>query len=161
ACCGALPDDDVEAKVFERRIENLLDRRRQAVDLVDEQHVPGLESGENRREIALPLEGRACDAADADTELLSDDVGQAGLAEPRRPDEEHVIERLGPSARRLQRDLELLLDALLADELVQSPRPERAVEFLLCPVVVRGADKARFGHAAFLNARRTRSSGGR
>ena len=34
-----LPDDDVELVVFQRRVEQLFQRRLQAVDFVDEQHL--------------------------------------------------------------------------------------------------------------------------
>ena len=41
-----LADDEVELEVFERRIEDFLDRRIEPVDLVDEQHVAVFEIGE-------------------------------------------------------------------------------------------------------------------
>ena len=40
-----LADDQVELKVLHRGIQNFFDRRRQAVDLVDEQHVARLQVG--------------------------------------------------------------------------------------------------------------------
>ena len=40
---GALADDDVELEVLHGRIQDLLDRPRQTVDLVDEQQVAVLE----------------------------------------------------------------------------------------------------------------------
>ena len=97
------------------------------------------------------------DAADAHAELLADDVREARLAEPRRPDEQDVVERLLAGLRRLERDVELLLDPLLADELVERARAERALD-----LVVLGLQRRReelLGHAAF-SACRTRSSGG-
>src|SRR5438034_502645 len=67
-----LADDDVEPEVLERRVEDLLDRTVQAVDLVDEEDVAHLERGEDGGDVALPLELRAGDGADADAELLAD-----------------------------------------------------------------------------------------
>src|SRR3954464_4756656 len=90
---GALADDDVEPEVFERRVEDLLDRAVQAMDLVDEQHVVLLEAREDRRHVPFALERRPGDAADADPELLANDVRKARLAEARRPDDEDVVER--------------------------------------------------------------------
>ena len=52
----ALADHDVELEVLHRRIEHLLDRAREAVDLVDEQHVAVVEVGEDRGEVAGALE---------------------------------------------------------------------------------------------------------
>ena len=63
----ALPDHDVEAEVLERRIEDLLDRAVQPVDLIHEQHVPRLEPREDRGQVALALERWARHRADADT----------------------------------------------------------------------------------------------
>ena len=59
--------------------------------------------------------------------------------------------------RRLQRDVELLLDALLADELIERARPKRALELVLLRLQSRSQEL--FRHAAF-SAWRTRSSGG-
>jgi len=47
-----LADDEIELEILHCRIEDLLDRRRQPVDLVDEEHVAWFEIGEERREIA-------------------------------------------------------------------------------------------------------------
>src|SRR4029079_6698748 len=107
-----LPHDDVEPEVFERRVEDLLRGAAQAVDLVDEDDVAGLDRGEYRRDV-LPLERRAGDRADPDAELLADDVREARLAEPGRPDEEDMVERIAPPLRCIERDRQLLLHARL------------------------------------------------
>ena len=118
---GALPEDDVEPEVLERRVEDLLDRAVEPVDLVDEEDVARLERRQDRRDVLL-LERRAGDGAQADAELLADDLGQRRLAEARRPDEEDVVERLAAGLRGVERDPELLLDPLLPDELVEPAR---------------------------------------
>ena len=46
-------------RLLQRRVEELLDDAREAVDLVDEQHVAGLQAGEDRREVADALDRRA------------------------------------------------------------------------------------------------------
>ena len=48
------------------------------------------------------------------------------LPRPGGPDEEDVVERLAARLRRVERDRELLLDARLADELVEPARAEGA-----------------------------------
>ena len=101
------------------------------MDLVDEQDVARLERGQDRRHVALSLERRSCDAADADVELLADDVGETRLAQAGRADEQHVVERLRPRPRGLERDLELLLDPVLSDEVVEPSGPQRALELVL------------------------------
>ena len=52
-------DDEVELEILHRRIKDFLDRRIEAVDLVDEQDVARLEIGELRREIARLGDDRA------------------------------------------------------------------------------------------------------
>ena len=137
-----LADDDVEPEVLERRVEDLLDRAVDPVDLVDEEDVPQLERGQDRRHVALLLERGAGDRADADAELLADDLRERRLAEARRADEQDVVERLAARLRGGERDRELLLDALLADELVQPARAERALELLLVGAEDLGSDRA-------------------
>ena len=152
----ALADDDVQPEVLECRIEHLLDRRAEPVDLVDEEHVALLERGQDRRQITLPLERRTGDRADPNSELFAQDEGEARLAQPRRTHEQHVVERLTAGARRLERDRQLFLDPRLADEVVEPPRSQGALDLVVlgthsgCEELLR--------HAA-LSACRTRSSG--
>ena len=129
------------------------------MDLVDEDDVARLDRSEDRGDV-LPLERRPGNRPDPDAELLAEDEREARLPEPGRADEEHVVERLAPGPRRLERDAELLLDPLLADELVEPPRTEAAVELFLFRLCGRGEELRRGGHAA-RKACRTRSSGGR
>src|SRR6185436_13163984 len=126
---GPLADDDVEPEVLERRVEDLLDRAVQAVDLVHEQ----------------------------DVALLAHDERKARLAEPRRADEQHVVECLAARLRRVERDRELLLDPRLADEIVELARPKRPVELVLLRAHRRCQELGR-AHAARLSAARTCSS---
>jgi hypothetical protein len=150
----------VAPEVLQRRIEDLLDRAVEAVDLVDEEHVPLRERGQDRGDVALAFERRAGRRAEGDAELLADDVSEAGLAEAGRPDQQNVIERLPTRAGRLERDCELLLDALLSNELVQPARPQRALELVLLGLY-GGSEELRLRHAASRSARRTWSSTGR
>ena len=153
---GALAHDDVDAEVLEGRVEHLLGGAGEPVDLVDEEDVALLQRGQDRGHV-LPLDGRPGDGADPDAELLADHVGEARLAEAGRAGEQDVVERLAARASRRERDRELLLDPLLADEVVEPLRPERAVELLLVDLQVGGEE---LGHAAFRRATRTRSSAG-
>jgi hypothetical protein len=94
------------------------------MDLVDEEHVAIIEARQDRGEVALALDRRPRNRADADAELVADDERERRLAEPRRACEQNVIERLAPRLRRVERDRELLLDALLSDEVVERARPK-------------------------------------
>ena len=115
-----LADHDVELVVLERRIENLFDRRRHAVNLVDEQHVALAEVRQDARQIARLLEHRPGGRAHGDAQLVADDVGERRLAETGRAVEQHVIERLAALRGRGDRHLQVLADAILADVVVEA-----------------------------------------
>ena len=121
------------------------------MDLVHEQDVAGLQRGQDRCQVALPLERRAGDRADPNAELLPDDVREARLPQAGRPDEQDVVERLSPAPSRLQRDRELFLDARLADEVVERARTQRALELVLVGSD-RGSQELRRGAQAALSA---------
>ena len=123
-----MADDDVEAKVLERRVEDLLGGTVQPVDLVNEEHVAGLECRQDRGDVALPLESRSCNLTDTDSELIAHDLGERRLAEPGRAGEEDVVEGLSARLGRSERDRKLLLDPLLPDEVGQRLWPQRALE---------------------------------
>ena len=97
-----LADDQVELEVLHRRIEHFLDRRLQAVDLVDEQDVAGLQVGQDRGEVAGALDHRPGGGAEADAQLARDDLRQRGLAQAGRAVQQHVVQRLAAGSRGLR-----------------------------------------------------------
>src|SRR5690606_39400836 len=48
-------DHDIELIVLHRRVENLLDYRRKAVNFIDKEHIARLQTGQHRRQIASPF----------------------------------------------------------------------------------------------------------
>jgi hypothetical protein len=121
---GALADHHVELVVLHRGIEDLLDRRRHPVNLVDEQHFVRLQIGEHPGQVARLLDDRPGGRLDGHAHLGADHVGQRGLAEPGRSVEQHVIEGLAPASRRRNRYLQVVADAVLPDVLGERPRPQ-------------------------------------
>jgi hypothetical protein len=97
------------------------------VDLVDEEDVVGLEVGEDRREVARALQHRPRGVAHAHAHLPGDDVGKCRLAQARRTEKQHVVERFLAIARRGDEDAQLLADLLLPDVLVEVPGAKRAL----------------------------------
>ena len=125
ARAGPRADHEVELPVLHRRVEDLLDRGRHAVDLVHEQDVARREVREDRGEVARLLEDGAGRDADLGAHLAGDDVRERRLAEARRAAEEDVVQRLLPLPRGLQEDAERLLQLRLPDELQERARAER------------------------------------
>ena len=106
----------------------------EAVDLVDEQDVALFKVGQDRGEVAGPFDGRAARRVQVDAQLAGDDVGQRGLAQAGRPVEQDVVGRFVALAGRLEQDLQVLLDVLLADVLGQG-RGRRLVSTAASPSV--------------------------
>ena len=94
AGAGALAEHDRELAVLHRRVERLLDRPVEAVDLVDEEDAARLERGEEAGDVGLALERRAGRLDHRHAELGGDDVSERGLAEAGRAGEQDVVERL-------------------------------------------------------------------
>ena len=103
------------------------------VDLVDEEHVVRSSSASGSRRCRPSARAPGRRPAGCQTpSSLADDVREARLAEARRADEQDVVERLAARLRGRERDRELLLDALLPDEVgeaasagasARAPRP--------------------------------------
>ncbi len=123
-----LPDHDVERVVLHRRVEDLLDRAVQAVDLVDEEHVALLQRGEDRGQVTGTLDRGSGRVADVHPELPSDDRRERRLAQTGRAVQQDVIGRLVPPLGCRQQHREVRLDLALADVFVERPGPERALD---------------------------------
>ena len=78
-------DDQVELEILHRGIEDFFDRRRQPMDLVDEQHIAGCEVGEQCGKIAGRLNDRPRGGAEADPELARDICASVVLPRPGGP----------------------------------------------------------------------------
>ncbi len=130
----AFADHDIELIIFHRRIQNLFDDRRQAMNLVNEEHIARLEIGQQCSQVTGALQHRSGGALDLGTHLLGDDIGQRGLAETGRPEDQHMIQRLATPLGRLDEQFHLLAHGRLADIFRQLERPNRAVnDFFLLP----------------------------
>jgi hypothetical protein len=125
---GPVADHDVELEVLQRRVQDLFHHRAQPMDLVDEQHVAGLQVGQQRGQVAGLLQHRAGGLAQVDLHLVGDDVRQRGLAEPRRAEDQGVVQRLAAAAGGADEDLHLLAHRRLADVVRELARADRAVQ---------------------------------
>ena len=124
-------EHDRQLAVLHRRVERLLDRAAEAVDLVDEEDAAGLERGEEGGDVGLALQRRPRGLHQRHPHLLGDDVRQRGLAQPGRPGQQDVVERLVAAAGGLDEDRQLPGHLLLVDEVGERARPQRAVEVLV------------------------------
>src|SRR5262245_64920819 len=97
------------------------------MDLIDEQHIARLQVRQHRGEIARTLEHRPGGLLHLDAELRRDDVRERRLAESRRPEDQHVIERFATLARSADENLELRLHGSLADVIGERARTNGAI----------------------------------
>ena len=122
-----LADDDVERAVLHRRIEHLLDHRIEPVDLVDEEHVVGLEIGQQRLEGHPPWRSPARWSRESRRRVPSPRSAPAWSCRGRAGRRTAH----GPSPRRalggLDEHAQILARALLPDELGARFRPQRGV----------------------------------
>ena len=126
----AFADHDVDLVILQRRIQDFLHHRRQAMDFIDEQHIVGFQIGQHRRQVAGALQHRAGSLAQIDAHLARDDVRQRGLAQARRAEQQRVVERLAAVARGGDEDFQLAADLFLADVFVQLLGAQRALDRL-------------------------------
>jgi hypothetical protein len=64
------------------------------VDLVDEEHVVALEVGQDRRQVLGFFEHRSRGLAQVHAEFVGNDVAERGLAQARRAEQQHMVQRL-------------------------------------------------------------------
>ncbi|CAM2144510.1 hypothetical protein PT2222_160067 [Paraburkholderia tropica] len=135
-------DHDVDLIVLERRIQDFLDDRREPVNFVDEQHVVRFEIGEQRGEVARAFEHRPRRLPQIDPHFARDDVRERGLAQTGRPEQQHVVERLGAALGGFDEDFELAAHLFLPDVFLELTRAQRALERLFAGRGGRGGNHA-------------------
>jgi len=114
-----LAHHDVDAEVLHREVQHLFRGARHAVDLVDEEHLAGNETRQERREIAGVLDRGTARHPQGPLALVGDDHGERRLAQSRRPGQQDVIGRALLDAGGIEEQLELAAHLLLPDELGQ------------------------------------------
>src|SRR5262249_12403169 len=101
-----------------------LDGRGETVDLVHEEDVPWLKVRQDPGEVSRAREHRTRSQAQPRAHFPRDDVGERRLAEPRRPRQQDVVERLAAAPRGFPEGVEVLADLRLADVLRKRLRTE-------------------------------------
>ncbi|EEZ75249.1 hypothetical protein NEILACOT_04699 [Neisseria lactamica ATCC 23970] len=130
---GSFAYHNVEPVVFERGIEDFFDNGAEAVDFVDKQYVVRIKIGQKGGEVAGAFEDGAAGLAQIYAQFFGDDVRQCGFTQPRRAEEQDVVERFAALFGGLDEDGELLFGFMLPDVVVQCFGTEGAFEqFFLC-----------------------------
>ena len=118
-------DHDVDEEILHRTVQIFLDRRIETVDFVDEKHVARLQRGQQPGQVAGFFDRGAARTFEVGAAFVGDDVGQRGLAEPRRTAQQDVVERLLAGLGGVNEQFQLLLDPVLPGEIGEFRRSER------------------------------------
>ncbi len=118
-----LPDNQVDAEIFHRRIQHFLHGRLQAVNFIQKENFLFFERGQYRRQVAFALQQRARAGLDGHVQFVGDDLRQGGFSQPGRPVEQHMVQRFAAAPRRIDGNLNILFDAFLPDVLVEALGP--------------------------------------
>src|ERR1700733_5778858 len=82
---GPLPDNQIHAKILHRGIQNFLQRRLQAMNLIQKEKILRLERCKDRRQVAFLLQQRPRTHFDRRTHLVRQNLRQGRLSQARRP----------------------------------------------------------------------------
>jgi len=74
---------------------------------------------------------------EVDAHLAGDNLRERRLAEPGRTKEQDMVERLAARLRRFDKDAQIVAQLMLADELVEGGRPDRAIGSVLLGLLRR------------------------
>ncbi|MNZ42357.1 hypothetical protein D3C78_599300 [compost metagenome] len=128
------------------------------MDLVDEQHIVRFEVGQHGREVARALEDGPRGALDRHAHFVGDDVGQGGLAQAGRAEDQRMVERLAATTGGLDEQRHLLAHHRLADVLVQPQRADRTVLDFFTVAATGGDQAVGFDHLVIIPFRLRRIS---
>src|SRR6266478_362151 len=130
-----LPDNQVHAKIFHRRIQHFFHRGLQAVNFIHEKNFLAFERGQYRGQVAFALQQRSRTSLDRHVQFVGDNLRQRRFSQPGRPVQQHVVQRFAAAPCRIDGNLDILFDAFLADVLLQPFRPHAHVDarvFVIC-----------------------------
>ena len=98
------------------------------MNLVDEKDIMAFQVGQDCRQVADALDGRAGCRPDIGADLGGDDMSQAGLAQAGRAVEEYMVQSFFTAPGGGDGDIEVFLDLVLSGKLSQTPWPQAGIQ---------------------------------
>src|ERR1041385_2381109 len=126
-----LSDQKIQLIVFHRRIKLLFQCGKQAMNLVDEEHVTFLKVGQQRCDVAGFLDRRTGRGFQLGAHFVRDDVGERRLTQTWWSSEQHVIECFAASARGFHVNAQVLFYLTLSDVLFDASGAQRQIELTI------------------------------
>ena len=91
---------------------------------IDEQHVSGFQVGQQGRQVAGAFQHRAGGLPQVHPQLIGDDMRQGRFSKTGRPENQHVVQRLGSLSCGADEDFHLLVHDRLPPVIRQRTRPQ-------------------------------------
>jgi hypothetical protein len=123
-----LADDQIELKILHGRVEDFLYHVVQPMNLVNKKNIPRFEVGEDGSEISRPFQHRAGGGPDVDVEFLGNYIGNRSFAQARKAVDQNVIKGFMSCPCCLNKNLEVVLNPILADKLRKAQRSKADFE---------------------------------
>ena len=132
-----LAGNDVQGKVLHGGVEDFLHAPGKPVNLINKQHIPGIQVGEQGCQISGLFNGRAAGHPQAHPQLVGDNPRQGGFAQARRAVEQHMVQGLLPLPGRLDKHRQIFLDFLLSNIIGEMPGPQGILHCRVLRVIGR------------------------
>ena len=136
---------DVDLVVLQRGVEDFFHHGREAVNLVNEQHIPRLQPGEQGGQVLGLFQHRAAGLAQVYPQFGGNDVRQRRLAQAGRAKQQHMVQRLAALFGGTDKDFQLLARLGLADVFIQQLGAQGPLLRLLTARSTGGGNQARGG----------------
>ena len=131
ACRWSLVYHDVYAIVLHSRIEILLHHRREAVYLVDEKDIIGLQRGKDTRQVPRLVQNRSAGQLEPHSQFVGNDVREGRLTQSRRPVQQRMVKRFPAELGRINEDFQVLHHFLLTGKVPELQRAQGILKVLL------------------------------
>src|SRR3984957_15867938 len=146
---GTLADDQVNAKILHRGVENFFEGRLQAMNFVEKEKIAQIKRSEDGGEITFFFEQRARADLDGRAHFVGENLRERGLAQSGRAIKQHMVERIAAIARGVHGNFQIFFHARLADEVFDLLRTNGCVKARVFLERFAGNDSAAiFGHSS-------------
>src|SRR6202521_1285669 len=119
---GALVDNDIQAKIFHRRVEIFFDGGLQPVDLIDKENISAFQSRQDTGQISGSFDHWTAGGLDIDFHGIGQDIGDSCLSQSGRTAEQDMFEHVAALFGGLHHQFQPLANANLSLELAEKRR---------------------------------------
>ena len=128
---GPLVYHDVDAIVLHGRVEILLHDGREAMNLIDEEHIVRLQTGQDACQVSGLVQHRTAGELESHAQLVGNDIAQGGLAQSWRAMKQRMVERLATITSCLHEDAKVVHHLLLSAEILKAQGAQGILKVLL------------------------------